>query len=152
VRPIVIRHADLSDLDAIEGLERKAFSGDRLSRRSLRAFVRAPHRPVILALDETGLAGYALVLLPRGGRIARLYSIAVDPERSRRGVGRTLIAAAQTFALEQGRKALRLEVREDNHAALALYERLGYRRLGRYQDYYDDGAPALRLEKQLAPP
>ncbi|HXW20590.1 MAG TPA: GNAT family N-acetyltransferase, partial [Roseiarcus sp.] len=98
------------------------------------------------------LAGYAIILLPKGGRVARLYSIAVDPARTRRGVGRTLVAAAQTYALELGRTALRLEVREDNHAAVALYERLGYRRFGRHERYYADGAPALRLEKQLAAP
>jgi [ribosomal protein S18]-alanine N-acetyltransferase len=152
MRPVAIRHANLGDLEAIENLERKAFSSDRLSRRSLRAFVTAPHRPVILAFDDAGLAGYALIMLPKGRRVARLYSIAVDPSRARRGVGRTLIAAAQTYALELGRKTLRLEVREDNHAAMALYERLGYRRFGRHERYYADGAPAMRLEKQLTAP
>jgi [ribosomal protein S18]-alanine N-acetyltransferase len=149
MRAIAIRPAVLSDLDAIERLERQVFSGDLLSRRSLRAFIQAPHRPLLLASDEAGLAGYALVVLPRGGRVARLYSIAVDPGRARRGVGRALVAAAQTYALEQGRQALRLEVREDNHPAVALYERLGYRRFGWHDDFYADGAAALRLEKRL---
>ena len=81
--------------------------------------------------------------------MARLYSIAVDPGRARRGVGRALVEAAQTYALEQGRQALRLEVREDNHPAVTLYERLGYRRFGWHDDFYADGAAALRLEKRL---
>jgi [ribosomal protein S18]-alanine N-acetyltransferase len=149
VNSIAIRPAHLSDLDAIERLERVVFPGDRLSRRSLRAFIVAPHRPVLVATDAAGVAGYALVFLRKGGRTARLYSLAVDPSRSRQGVGRALIVAAQTYAIEQGRPTLRLEVREDNHRAIALYERLGYRRFGRAENYYEDGAAALRLEKRL---
>ena len=34
--------------------------------------------------------------------------------------------------------------------ATDLYERLGYRRFGRIEDYYQDGAAALRLEKPLS--
>ena len=54
------------------------------------------------------------------------------------------------YAAAQGRRALRLEVRFDNGAALALYERLGFRQFGQYDNYYADSARALRLEKILA--
>jgi ribosomal protein S18 acetylase RimI-like enzyme len=138
----------MSDLHALEKLERSAFTGDHLSRRSLRYFIAAGDR-VLVAVYAEGLAGYALVIWRKGGRTARLYSIAVDPGRAGRGVGRALLAAVQTHATEHGCKVLRLEVRENNQRAIALYDRLGYRRFGRYEDYYDDGAAALRLEKRL---
>ncbi|MEJ0097539.1 MAG: hypothetical protein WDM84_05845 [Bauldia sp.] len=41
-------------------------------------------------------------------------------------------------------------MREDNLPAIRLYERLGYRRIGRHARYYADGADALRYEKPLA--
>ncbi len=41
---LAIRPARVSDLDAIEALERAAFIGDRLSRRSLKNFIRAGDR------------------------------------------------------------------------------------------------------------
>jgi [ribosomal protein S18]-alanine N-acetyltransferase len=148
---IAIRSARESDLDALERLEHAVFPGDHLSRRSLRSFI-ASRNHLLVATDEKSLVGYALVTWRRGWRTARLYSIAVDPRAAGRGVGRALLAAAQTRAAEQGCKALRLEVREDNHRAIALYDRLGYRRFGRYEDYYDDGAAALRLEKLFAAP
>jgi hypothetical protein len=44
---------------------------------------------------------------------------------------------------------LRLEVREDNLRAIGIYEKAGFRRIGRETDYYEDGAPALRFEKTL---
>ena len=148
---VAIRLAQVGDLDAIEALENEAFTGDRLSRRSLLNFIRAGDR-LLVASEPDGLAGYALVTRRKGGRRARLYSIAVQAARSGRGVGRALLEAVEARALAQGCEALRLEVREDNKRAIALYERLGYRRFGRIDGYYEDGAPALRLEKSLSAP
>lgn len=147
-----IRAAELADLDAILALEISVFSTDRLSRRSLRAFILRPHRPLLVAVSNEGLIGYALVALHRRAVAGRLYSIAVDPRSGRRGVGRALMEACERYAAAQGRSALRLEVRADNGAAIALYERLGFKRFGRYDNYYADGATALRFEKQLQTP
>jgi len=144
-----IRPARLSDLDAIFALEAAAFSGDRLSRRSLRAFIQSARRPLRVAICDNRLAGYALVVLRQGTSTARLYSIAVDPSFGRRGIGRALLRACERYAHSHGRRALRLEVRHDNSAAIALYERLNFRRFGRHENYYDDGAAALRLEKRI---
>jgi ribosomal protein S18 acetylase RimI-like enzyme len=146
-RAVTIRPARVGDLDAMETLENEAFTGDRLSRRSLRNFIRAGNRILAAVEPGNGLAGYALVTWRQGGRRARLYSIAVDAGKSGRGVGRALLEAVEAQALAGGCEAVRLEVREDNKRAIALYERLGYCRFGRTVDYYEDGAAALRLEK-----
>ena len=146
---ITIRFAQIGDLDAVVALEHEAFTGDRLSRRSLQNFIRAGDR-LLVATEPDGLAGYALVTWRKGGRRARLYSIAVHAGKSGRGVGRALLGAVEARALAQGCEAIRLEVREDNQRASDLYERLGYRRFGLFEDYYQDGAAALRLEKPLS--
>jgi [ribosomal protein S18]-alanine N-acetyltransferase len=146
---LVIRAAEIGDLDAILALEHAVFSSDRLSRRSLRAFIVSLQRPLLVAIADGALAGYALVALRKGTAAARLYSIAVDRRVGRRGIGRALMAACERYAAAQGRVALRLEVRADNDAAIALYHRLGFRQFGRYANYYADGAPALRFEKPL---
>jgi ribosomal protein S18 acetylase RimI-like enzyme len=148
---MTIGAASLDDLDAIEALEAAAFTGDRLSRRSLRAFIRAPRRPLIVARFGERLAGYALLSARKGGRAARIYSLAVDPAQARRGVGRALLQACERYARAHGLDALRLEVRYDNPAAIALYEKIGFRPFGHYPGYYEDGAAALRFEKRLAP-
>jgi [ribosomal protein S18]-alanine N-acetyltransferase len=146
---VSIRAASLRDLDGIFALEQAVFSADRLSRRSLRAFIQSPNRPLLVAIAERSLAGYALVALREGAAAARLYSIAVDPSKGRRGVGRALMAASERYAAAHGRQSLRLEVRSDNHAAIALYERLGFQQFGHYDRYYADGARALRFEKRV---
>jgi len=150
---MTIGPATEADLNAIEALEVAAFPADRLSRRSLRAFIRAPHRPLMVAKFGDAVAGYALVALRKGGAAARLYSIAVDPAQAGRGVGRALLQACERYARAHDRRAMRLEARYDNAAAIALYEKMGYRRFGHYEAYYADGAAAVRFEKRLeAPP
>jgi [ribosomal protein S18]-alanine N-acetyltransferase len=146
---VAIRPARVSDLDAIAALEHEAFTGDRLSRRSLQNFIRAGDR-LLVATEPDGLTGYALVTWRKGGRRARLYSIAVHAGKSGRGVGRALLDAVEARALAQGCAAIRHEVREDNKRAIDHYERRGYRRFGRLEGYYEDGAAALRLEKPLS--
>jgi ribosomal-protein-alanine N-acetyltransferase len=147
---MTIQPAALGDLDAIEALEAAAFTGDRLSRRSLRAFVRAAHRPLIVARFGERVAGYALISIRRGSRAARIYSIAADPAQQRRGVGRALLQACERYARAHGCETLRLEVRYDNPGAIALYEKMGFRHFGHHDGYYEDGAAALRFEKRFA--
>jgi hypothetical protein len=83
--------------------------------------------------------------------VARVYSVAVRREAGGRGIGRTLVAAAEVRAWEEERAYVRLEIRRDNLASQALFEGAGYRRFGVLSDYYEDHMEALRYEKALSP-
>ncbi len=150
------RPARPEDLDALVELEQRCFDGDRLSRRSFRHWIRQAHSGLIAAhglSDEEGaegaLAGYALVILQRGTRMARLYSIAADPACRGQGLGEQLMSAAERYAHREKRLYLRLEVRRDNDAAIRLYQRLGYKLFAETPDYYEDHQDALRFQKRL---
>jgi GNAT superfamily N-acetyltransferase len=59
------------------------------------------------------------------------------PERRSRGVGTTIIRAAETRAIQRGYQQIGLGVEDDNFRAAALYLRLGYGETGcRYLDRY----------------
>lgn len=143
------RPASELDLDALVRIEERAYRTDRLSRRSFRRWVGSDHAALIVAENTDGVAAYALVLLHRGTRLARLYSIAVDPAYTGRGLGLALLQAAEDAALDAGRIDMRLEVRRDNANAIALYEKQGYRRFGEYADYYEDHEGAYRYQKRI---
>lgn len=147
-RPL-LRSARPEDLDNLVALEARCFVIDRLSRRSLRRWLTSDHAALIIAERNQTLLGYVLVILHRGTRLARLYSIAVDNAARGTGLGLTLLQAAEKAALEAGRVDMRLEVRPDNAAAIRLYEQEGYRRFGEYDDYYEDHSPALRYQKRI---
>jgi ribosomal protein S18 acetylase RimI-like enzyme len=139
----------MSDLAALLALENAVFAVDILSRRSFRRFLTSPTATLIVAEEGGALAGYVLVLYPPRSKFARLYSIAVAPHIGKRGVGPLLLAAAEEAAVRRHRRAMRLEVHEDNPRAIARYEKSGYRLFGRHRDYYDDYGDALRFEKPL---
>jgi ribosomal protein S18 acetylase RimI-like enzyme len=146
-----IRAAAPADIDDLVALEQRVFSTDRISRRGFRRFLRSRSAALLVAVHGETLAGYALVLVRAGSDIARLYSIAVAPEAGRRGVGVRLLAAAEETALARDRVALRLEVHENNAAAIARYQKSGYTMFGRHFEYYGDRGHALRFEKRLMP-
>jgi ribosomal protein S18 acetylase RimI-like enzyme len=149
-RPAVrLRKAAREDLDALDELEHRVFATDHLSRRSLRHFLRAPTAEVIVAEADGRLAGTAIVLLRPSSNVARLYSIAVAPQMGGRGIGPMLLEAAEQAAIARDRCAMRLEVHEHNHKAVARYRKSGYTQFGRHERYYEDGGNALRFEKRL---
>lgn len=145
--PAEIRPARASDIDALVAIENAVFSGDRMSRASLRRLIGSASAAIVVALGEGGIDGYCAVFFRAHAKVARLYSIAVRP--GAKGLGRTLLEAAERTAATRDARYLRLEVRADNARAIALYEMNGYARFGVVEDYYQDGATALRYQKRL---
>jgi ribosomal-protein-alanine acetyltransferase len=145
-----VRRADMSDLDLLVALEQQAFSGDRMSRAQYRRHLDSESAQVLVAsAGGHHILGAIVLFFRRGSHVARVYSLATRPEARGRGVGAALLQAAATHAARRGCRALRLEVRVDNTAAIRLYEREGYRRVGEYGHYYEDAADAWRYEKRL---
>jgi ribosomal-protein-alanine N-acetyltransferase len=92
-------------------------------------------------------AGYAAFRHAAGE--AELLRLAVLPEERRRGIARALVAEGIERLLAAGVQVCFLEVRADNGPAIALYERLGFARIGRRRGYYRDGSDALRFALEL---
>lgn len=145
-----VRRALASDLDALVALELRSFDGDRLSRAQYRRHLDSDSALVLVAgANHHRLLGSAVLFFRKGSALARLYSLATAPEARGQGVGSALLAAADAAARRRGCRALKLEVRTDNDAAIRLYERHGFRRAGRYAHYYEDGADAWRYARSL---
>jgi ribosomal protein S18 acetylase RimI-like enzyme len=148
-RRIRIRRSRPADLDALWELENRVFETDRMSRRSLRRLLASPSAAAMVAQSDGAIAGVAVVLFRATSRIARLYSLAVAPKHTGRGIASALLAAAEKTARSRKCRFLRLEVHEKNHGAIKVYCKAGYREFGRHHQYYEDRGHALRFEKQL---
>ncbi|HYQ72754.1 MAG TPA: peptidase C39 family protein, partial [Gammaproteobacteria bacterium] len=147
--PVRLRDVEQDDLEALLSLEEAAFDTDRLSRRSFRHWISGGKRAFLVATVDGKLAGYVLVIYHRGTRLARLYSLAIDPRFRGRGIARRLVEAGERAASDSGRFIMRLEVATDNLPAIALYASLGYQTFGSYRDYYDDHGDAARMQKRI---
>lgn len=145
----MIRHATLDDIDALVGIEDSCFDSDRMTRRSFRYLLTEGNAETLVEEENGVIRGYSMLLFNMGTSLARLYSLAVDPAQQRKGVAGRLLQASEDAARGHDCVSLRLEIRKDNHASIALFKRHGYREFGVHADYYEDHMDALRFEKSL---
>ena len=143
----LLRKATLGDLDDLVRLEEKCFSSDRMSRRRFRHWIQAPNAAFTIAEVDGRSAGYSLIFFLRGTTLARLYSIAIDPDFRGSGIAKRLMIHGEEQVEESGRLFLRLEVSVENTAAIRLYSAMGYQHFGIYRNYYEDNNDALRMQK-----
>lgn len=102
-----------------------------------REVLARPERQVFLtAHDDEGIAGTVRVVLTDGW--AGLFGLHVPPSRRRRGIGRSLTAAAGRAAATAGVSLAYLQVEADNGPAQRLYRGLGLRP---HHDYVYLAAP-----------
>ncbi|MDZ4179665.1 MAG: GNAT family N-acetyltransferase [Coriobacteriia bacterium] len=82
---------------------------------------------LVVATGDTGIIGYTLSTVDRGsGTIGR---VAVHPDHRGRGVGAALLGDAANGLAQSGAGMITLCTQTYNHAALALYEGVGMRRM-----------------------
>lgn len=127
--------ADRSHLPQLAALERACFSHP-WSEAMLAEELYNDNASLVAAEGEDGtVLGYGMVraVLDEGC----LERIAVVPAYRRQGVAEEILSAFLRFG--QAHLAfLTLEVREGNAPAIALYEKLGFREVGRRKNYYPE--------------
>jgi ribosomal-protein-alanine N-acetyltransferase len=67
---------------------------------------------------------------------AHLLNVAVSAEKQGQGLGRFLLNQAVACARGLGMESVLLEVRPSNTRALEIYERYGFKHIGRRKGYY----------------
>jgi len=128
-------------------------------RRYLKGLRRYPHATVLVAEASEGIVGRLSIARdhhPASRHVADLGLMVADTWR-RQGVGSALIAEAIRWAHGAGILKVELHVFPHNEAAIALYEKLGFRREGyrhahyrRLDGYVDAILMALDLTEQNA--
>ena len=132
--PVVVDMQE-NDLPDVAEIERRCF-GDPWSESALADSLDDPCARMLVALYGGAVCGYVCIMLTDdNGYIPR---VCVRPAYRRRGVATCLMDAAEAAAKVFGCTAITLEVRESNSAAIALYESLGYRPLGKRPGFYTD--------------
>jgi ribosomal protein S18 acetylase RimI-like enzyme len=148
---ISIRAGTRFDIDTLLTLEHDSFTTDRISRRSFMRFVSKGAHSLLVADKAGDILGYVLVLFRSGTSLARIYSIAVSDAARGQGVASKLLGHAELIASKRYCLFIRLEVQTKNTAALALYNKFGYKNFTHLKQYYADGGDAEQLEKRLLP-
>ena len=99
------------------------------------------------AMIGRAMAGFILSRLAAGE--AEILSIAIAPKQRGRGLSRPLLDLNLRRLAGLGARTVFLEVDENNAPARALYRRAGFADVGRRKSYYQSGANALVLRRDL---
>ena len=129
---ITIEKMSREHLSDVASIEEMSFSLP-WSLESLE-FMLTDQASALVALEDGRVLGYVgmMCVLDEG----QIINVAVHSDARRRGVGRRLMEAAQTYAKERGIVFLSLEVRESNIAARSLYSSLGWEEQGIRKGFY----------------
>ena len=138
----LIRRAREEDVPKIVRLEKSCFS-DAWSEQSVKGTLSSPSGYLLIAEAGPDAAGKEADTLPLGylaaqivGDEGELLRIAAAPDRRRRGTGQRLLA--QMIKDHPSVRIWRLDVRTRNAAAIALYEKNGFRIVTENPDVYRD--------------
>lgn len=130
----------------IAELEKLCFS-DPWSEKSVASELDNGLSLWLVALEGETVAGYvgSQTVLDE----TDMMNIAVHPDFRRRGIAQALVESLVKQLRQRGSRCLTLEVRASNSPAIALYEKLGFQKIGRRKNYYrDPREDALILRKE----
>ncbi len=129
----VIRKMSEEDIKDLAQLEKECFSVP-WSEKSLREELDKDNaRFFVLKTDET-ILGY----IGANNICGEVYitNVAVKEEFRGRGLGERLVRYLTVHSLFEGAQLVTLEVRRSNSAAIALYEKCGFKKAGERKSFY----------------
>ena len=147
-----IRRATLDDAGAIAALTDAAYTKfiPRIGRKPLPMTAdyakMIAENPVWLLTQEDQAIG-VIVLIHEPEQML-IYSVAIHPAHQKQGLGRRLLAWAETQALEHGYTSIRLYTNARFEENIQLYEQIGYAETGR--EPMGNGSTVVYMAKPLA--
>ena len=130
VPSIAVTRVGKASLDRLAIIHTTAFEKP-WDKSELDGFLGLPGTTALLAADK------AFILYRLAADEAEILTLATEPTARQKGLGTALVKAATTRLRAEGAKSLFLEVATDNHAAQALYRKLGFKQAGRRRSYYE---------------
>jgi ribosomal-protein-alanine acetyltransferase len=147
---IKIEDLSISHLGRLCKIEKQCFEQEAFTKQQF-AYLLTDYNTIGLAARVNGeIAGFAIarVDIRRNVQFGHIVTVDVAPAYRRKGIAQKLLHEVEISLRERGIKECRLEVRENNVAALSLYQKLGYRKVGKLEKYYGN-AHGLYLKKIL---
>jgi ribosomal-protein-alanine N-acetyltransferase len=132
--PLVIRPATLNDVPTILAMEQQA---ENAAHWNFSQYEKLVENGMILAAEGAGkLCGFVCAKAVAGEW--EIENVVVGVEFLRRGIASALLGTLIQRAAGEAASAILLEVRASNLPARGLYEKHGFREVGRRRTYYRD--------------
>jgi ribosomal-protein-alanine N-acetyltransferase len=148
--PITIEDASIRHLDKLYEIEMRCFEREAFTKQQI-AHLLTDYNSVSLVAKVNGeIVGFiiGMIYLERNSLTGHILTIDISPIHRQKGTAQKLLQEIEKIFTEKGVKACRLEVREDNIAALRLYQKFGYKKVAKLKNYYGN-AHGIYLKKDL---
>jgi ribosomal-protein-alanine N-acetyltransferase len=122
-----------TDLDDVYALEQSVYPHP-WSMANFEDSLNSNYEAWVLRDRDGDLLGYFLLMAVVDE--AHLLNVAVSADKQGQGLGRFLLNQAVACSRGLGMESVLLEVRPSNTRALEIYERYGFKQIGRRKGYY----------------
>ena len=144
---IIFREMTLADIKTVAEIDEICFDEDGWDEDFFLEELRDEHSDYIVGEIEGKIiacAGIKIYLDEAEG-----MTIAVLPEFQGRGIGKKILYEIIKIAKRRGAKSMIFEVRVSNIPALHIYQKFGFKIVGRIKRYYMSGEDALTMSANL---
>lgn len=135
---VKIETANLKLLDKLYQIEEECFDQEAFSKRQIAYLLTDYNTIAFVAKANNDIAGFIItqVEVEENTEFGHIITINVAPKYRRNGIAKKLLQEIESILKQKGVGECRLEVREDNHPAIELYQAIGYQTIGKLENYY----------------
>lgn len=145
-----IESASIRHLDRLYTIEKECFDKEAFTKQQIASLLSDYNSISLIAKISSEIVGFiiGMVYYERNMPVGHILTIDVALTYRKRGIAQKLLQGIEKIFREKGLRAVHLEVREDNIAALRLYQKLGYKKIAKLENYYGN-AHGIYLKKDL---
>jgi [ribosomal protein S18]-alanine N-acetyltransferase len=135
---IKIETASIRLLDKLCEIEEQCFDQEAFTKRQISYLLTDYNAIALVAKANSVIAGFiiAQVEIENNTLYGHIITINVAPDYRRKGIASKMLKETEELLKQKNISECQLEVREDNSAALKLYQNSGYKKIGRLEKYY----------------
>jgi ribosomal-protein-alanine N-acetyltransferase len=146
---IQLRSYQPTDFETLYRLHHACFpKGIAYGRFELRVYLCSDVSYCLIAEAAREIVGF--ILTEMSADEGHIITLDVLGSCRRKGIGSKLLAAAEKETAARGGKCMILETATTNNAAIALWEKHGYRQAVTIEEYYGPGLDAFQMRKDIA--
>jgi [ribosomal protein S18]-alanine N-acetyltransferase len=135
---VKIETATTKILDQLYQIEEDCFDQEAFSKRQIAYLLTDYNAIALIAKAGNAIAGFIIAQVEIEGNteFGHIITINVAPKCRRQKVATKMLHEMESLLKQRSISICQLEVREDNHAAIKLYQGLGYQTVGKLENYY----------------
>jgi ribosomal-protein-alanine N-acetyltransferase len=145
---LTLRTYEQHDFGALHRLDQSCFPpGIAYSRMTLHYFLSLSSANCVVALEGRKTVGF--ILTEENPPLGHTITLDVAPDHRRHGIGSALLAENEKTLAQHGVRHILIETAIDNQAAVAFWQRHGYRIEAVLKRYYLGRLDAYEMRKIL---